>query len=255
MAIDALKIKSSISRSFVIAGNPFTITTTVTNVHDDEIEVIEYFYHIPFQVQWINDGNYRDAYKELQKKNFFLRLFKVNSWRRAAEPPGEAMSYADRKTPEKSIGTIRPGETLSYSFKAIVPKWLFSTGSEISFTGRVTYKYKNETHNSQFQVSFIKRPPLSANIIGAIIGGILGTTAKYLKDVGSSDGSVLQFSFLSASALAIILGVIMVVFSSRRTADTQPILTIEDIWGGMLAGFLVGYLGHEFFSKVVAIGN
>jgi hypothetical protein len=45
------------------------------------------------------------------------------------------------------------------------------------------------------------------------------------------------------------------VFSSRRTGEVQPILTIEDFWGGMLAGFLVGYLGHEFFGKVVPLGK
>jgi hypothetical protein len=55
--------------------------------------------------------------------------------------------------------------------------------------------------------------------------------------------------------LAMILSTIAVVYSSRRTNDAQPVLTVEDVWGGMILGFLIGYLGNEFFSKVLPIGN
>ncbi len=95
------------------------------------------------------------------------------------------------------------------------------------------------------------RPPLISNIIGAIIGGMLGITAKVLKE--HEPYSMFNLSFISASALSIILGIIIVVFSCRKTSDLQPILTIEDIWGGMLAGFFVGYLGQDFFGKIVSI--
>jgi hypothetical protein len=181
------------------------------------------------------------------------KLFSKSPWRRAAQAPGQVMSYGVHDKPEESIQTILPGETGSYSFKALVPRWLFITGTDITFEGSIKYKYKDETHSSHFRVKFSVRPPLISNINGAIFGGILGTTAKYLRDIGASNSVTFDLSFFSASALAVILGVIMVVFSSRRTGDVQPILTIEDIWGGMLAGFLVGYLGHDFFGKVVNI--
>ncbi|UCD95426.1 MAG: hypothetical protein JSU69_05085 [Candidatus Zixiibacteriota bacterium] len=256
MAVDALKIVSSLSRPFIVAGTPFTITTTVQNAHDDKVEILEYIYHVPYQAQWILDAEFCKAYTEIEKRNPLARLFSRTALRRAAQPPGEDMVLKNLKEPGSSIQTVLPGESVSYSFKVLVPKWLLATGSQINFEGCIKYKYKDEIHTSPFNAGFALRPPLQSNIIGAVIGGILGTTAKLLKEYDPNTAlPIFDVSFLSASGLAVILGIVMVVFSSRRTADIQPILTIEDIWGGIIAGFLVGYLGHDFFGEVVPIGK
>lgn len=249
MAIAALKVVTSLNSSFITAGTPFTITTEVTNAHDEKVEILEYFFHIPYQVQWIHDPNYDKAYEELQQRNPLGRWFAKSPWKKASQPPGQTMRFANLQDPEQAIQSILPGEAMSFSFKALVPNWLFTTGTEITFEGLISYRYKNERHSSPLRVSFVLRPPLAANIIGAILGGVLGTTAKYLREFSSA--AQFDLSFISSSALAVILGVIMVVFSSRSTGNVQPILTVEDFWGGMLAGFLVGYLGHDFFGKVV----
>jgi len=254
MAIDALKITSMLSRPFITAGTPFTITTTFLNAHENAVEVTELFYHIPYQVQWVQEEDHNKYYAENQKRPFWIKLFLNPPWKKAAHPPGEDMSYRPID-PATCLMTILPGETGSFSFTAIVPKWLFVTGTQTLFDGYVKYQCKGESHISQFEVRFVVRPPLFANIIGAVMGGILGTTARYLKEVPVASGGDYHFGFWTASALAVILGIIMVVFSSKRSGDVQPILTIEDIWGGIIAGFLVGYLGHEFFGQVVTIGT
>lgn len=255
MTVNALKVATSVSGSFITAGTPFTISTSVTNAHDEKIEILEYYYHIPYQVQWIHEANYGKAYEQLQSRNALARFFTRSPWKKTAQPPGQEMKCAYLEDPEKSIADVLPGENTIYAFKAIIPRWLLIAGTEITFEGRVTYRYKAEKHISTFRVSFIVRPPLGANIAGAICGGALGTTAKWLRQLTTSPDASFDFTFLSASALSIILAIVMVVFSSRRTSDVQPILTIEDFWGGMLAGFLVGYLGHEFFGKVVTIAQ
>ena len=63
MTVDAVRIQTSIAQPFVVAGSPFSLTTKITNLHEEEVEIIEYFYHIPYQVQWIHDNDYGKAYE------------------------------------------------------------------------------------------------------------------------------------------------------------------------------------------------
>lgn len=57
----------------------------------------------------------------------------------------------------------------------------------------------------------------------------------------------------AGAALALILAVIAVAYSSRRTGESQPILTIEELLGGLSVGFMIGYLRQEYFQKIVPI--
>jgi hypothetical protein len=106
-------------------------------------------------------------------------------------------------------------------------------------------------HTSPFDVTFPLRAPLRANVWGAVFGGLLGSVAHVLRD---KESLAFQSTLLSA-ALTTILAVIAVVFSSRTAKDVQPILTVEDFWGGLVVGFLLGYLGHQFFEQLVPIAS
>ena len=50
-----------------------------------------------------------------------------------------------------------------------------------------------------------------------------------------------------------ILGVVSVIIFARKK-DVQPILAIEDFWGGILIGFIVGYTGKIFVEKILPYG-
>jgi hypothetical protein len=41
-----------------------------------------------------------------------------------------------------------------------------------------------------------------------------------------------------------ISGIVVVAFARKK--DAQPILSVEDFWGGVFVGFLVGYTGKSF---------
>ena len=71
---------------------------------------------------------------------------------------------------------------------------------------------------------------------------------------GESAGEV-GVAFAAGVALTAILSVVAVIYSSRKTGEAQPIVTVEDFWGGLLVGFLMGFLGNEFFGKLVPIGT
>jgi len=256
-AIDALKISTSLSADFITAGTPCTITTKITNAHDDKIELLQIYYFIPHQVRWIDEVSLDEESKKQKEQKFFKRIFASSKlWKSVALPEGVDMIFGiGSENYEKSFASILPGESYVYSYEAYLPKWLFSSGFTVKFDGRVSYKYKDEVHYSTFSLNFLVRPPIESNIIGAVIGGVLGTSAKWLQGTVATKETGLDITFMTSTLLSIILGIVMVVFSSRRTGEVQPILTIEDFWGGMLAGFLVGYLGHEFFGKVVPLAK
>ena len=53
---------------------------------------------------------------------------------------------------------------------------------------------------------------------------------------------------------ATILGGMAVVFMARKS-DAQSFVSVEDFWGGMLMGFLVGYTGTTFFESLTGVTN
>ena len=88
------------------------------------------------------------------------------------------MSYSNFQDPDQAIFTVLPSEGTSYSFKALVSKWLFATGGELVFPGRVKYRYKQNIHYAPFEVRLTLRPPLISNGIGALTDAILGSSAR-----------------------------------------------------------------------------
>ena len=255
MQIDAIKIRTSVLQGFVVAGRPFTLTTIVTNPHDEPIDIESYRYLIPYQVQWINDQAFDREFELRRVARLLTRLGSGSIWRTAASPPGQVMWYSKQPgAPDgMTLQVVRPGESQSYSFRALIPQWLFISGGQITFQGTVAYRRGAEAHTSTFEVSFPFRPPLRSITVGAVIGAVLGTVARILKDDGSAALAAKPGEALTATVLAIILSIIGVVYSSRRSNDVQPVLTVEDVWGGMILGFLIGYLGHEFFQKIVPV--
>ena len=121
MSTAAVKVKVEIAQPFVIAGEPFSLTTSIENAHEDSIDIIEIGYHIPYQVQWIREADFNTAFEAEKSLPLYSRLFRSSLWRKAAQPHGQAMSYAALgSTPPTPVFTILPSESGSYSYKAIV---------------------------------------------------------------------------------------------------------------------------------------
>jgi hypothetical protein len=54
--------------------------------------------------------------------------------------------------------------------------------------------------------------------------------------------------------LSVILSVLAVIALSRKTG-AQQLITIQDIWGGVFIGFLVGYFGNVVFDNLIKISG
>jgi hypothetical protein len=113
MRSDLIKIRTTIPQGVVIAGRPFTLTTTINNTHDQPIEILAYYYHIPYQVQWINDSIFDSKFAEFKSKPVLSRLFSSSIWRAATSPPGQVMAYRNFGEPKQPVQTIAPNESQS----------------------------------------------------------------------------------------------------------------------------------------------
>lgn len=91
---------------------------------------------------------------------------------------------------------------------------------------------------------------------GAVLGSVLGTAARGILDSDSNGDIELSINssaairFIATLVVNVILGVIAIVVFARKR-DVQPMLSIEDFWGSLLIGFLVGYNGESFFSQLL----
>jgi len=45
----------------------------------------------------------------------------------------------------------------------------------------------------------------------------------------------------------------MAIIFMARKSDAQSFVSIEDFWGGLLIGFLVGYTGTSFFESITGV--
>lgn len=91
------------------------------------------------------------------------------------------------------------------------------------------------------------RPSVGSMIVGATIGGLVGSVTRLLKVTPSL--KQLSPDHLIAIIVAVSLSAIAVVFVARKS-DNQSFITVEDFWGGLLIGFLVGYTGTSFFETI-----
>jgi hypothetical protein len=107
------------------------------------------------------------------------------------------------------------------------------------------------------------RAPVTAMIWGSVIGSVIGFAVRtYYQATATSDAgtpatanafSVLSWSLWFGLLVQVLVGGIVVVAFARKK-DAQPILSIEDFWGGMLIGFLAGYGGKAFLQQVIGKG-
>jgi hypothetical protein len=97
------------------------------------------------------------------------------------------------------------------------------------------------------------RPSVISVGAGAICGGFVGAIARFAQIASPADFRTYAWpdyaSGVVSLMLALILSAIAVVFLSRKS-DAQSFVSVEDIWGGLLIGFFVGYTGTAFFTQL-----
>ena len=91
-------------------------------------------------------------------------------------------------------------------------------------------------------------------MLGGVAGGAIGSAARSLQNSGTLDA--LQSGHFGISVVSLTLSVILswaaIIFSARKS-EAQSFVTVEDFWGGLLIGFLIGYSGTAAFTNITGM--
>jgi hypothetical protein len=153
---------------------------------------------------------------------------------------------------------LKPGSTAVYTATLVVKRSIMFTPATYRLVFFVNYTFeqpKSEREAETLPTDSLRtnriayelaiRAPIHAVILGSVAGGVIGSIGRLLQLHTSA--SVLDW-LLSASA-AMVLSGMAVVFLARKS-DAQSFVSVEDFWGGMLMGFLIGYTGTSFFGTL-----
>ncbi len=86
---------------------------------------------------------------------------------------------------------------------------------------------------------------LNSMIWGSIVGGLAGWGARF--------GATAHWGYsdLAGIGVSLVLSAMTVVLFARKK-DVQPVIAVEDFWGGIAVGFLVSYSGSSLLTDLTA---
>lgn len=157
---------------------------------------------------------------------------------------------------------LLPGSTAVYTVILNVKRSLIFTPTKYRLQFYVNYGFEsgesaqannhlslNENlYTNTIAHSISIRPSVYSVITGSVIGAAIGAIARLLQTSATPSLS----SFIISLVLSTILGGMAIIFMARKS-DTQSFVSVEDFWGGMLIGFLVGYTGTSFFESISGV--
>lgn len=167
---------------------------------------------------------------------------------------------------------LQPGSTVVYTVVLDVEKSLIFTPTQYRLQFNVNYSFIPETEKTGDEATekeaeiftntisheLAIRPSVYSLIIGAMLGGFIGSSAKILQTTPTTDWQNFTAANLLAPlvtvAVAVILSGMAIIFMARKS-DAQSFVSIEDFWGGLLIGFLVGYTGTSFFENLTGVAS
>jgi hypothetical protein len=147
--------------------------------------------------------------------------------------------------------TLQPGNSVVNQFVLRTRRWLLFTPLTHTFQIQVDYSSDGVDHADTVAYNQEIRSTMGAMVAGAMIGAVIGSTLKGLADPAAPTAGVAMLTTITTALLASIA--VVVAFARKSTA--QPIISIEDFWGGALIGFSTGFFGFEQFTNLFATGG
>ena len=139
---------------------------------------------------------------------------------------------------------LLPGNSLVMHFVLKTTRWLAFTPIAHTFQIQVRYEVDGQRQVDTVPFSISIRAAMRSSLIGAIFGSVLGSLVSQ-KQVFTDLQSLARILLTS-----VIFAVIIVVAFARKS-NVQQIVSVEDFWGGVFIGFLVGYSGEAFVSSIL----
>jgi hypothetical protein len=145
---------------------------------------------------------------------------------------------------------IQPGDTALFSITLMTKETVLFRPVQYQLQYSLNFSFDPERKESRTgvcgQVVTI-RSPIGSVMLGSILGGVLGYIAHFLQQPTAH--STTFWKEFGLCSLTIILSAISVVFLARKS-DAQSMVSVEDFWGGVVIGFLIGYSGTSAFQGI-----
>jgi len=145
---------------------------------------------------------------------------------------------------------LQPGNSVVKQFIFRTRSWLFFTPLAHKLQIQVQYGVDERDHLYTLPFDLTIQAEIKAVMTGAVIGSCIGGIARLLSDIKSNSGVISANAGFLSILLAVILSAITVV-SFARKSGVQQIVSVEDFWGGLFLGFLIGFLGQEFALNLI----
>lgn len=167
----------------------------------------------------------------------------------------------DSSSLRPGVDALQPGNTAVYSLVLATKKTLFFRPIQYTLEYSINFSFdpnQSQTHTNSASQDLTIRAPITSVMAGAIMGGVAGYGAKFLQEFRNGLTGINLAADWMTFALTLIVTVILsamaVVFLARKS-ETQSLLSIEDFWGGLVIGFLVGYTGTSAFESFAGISG
>jgi hypothetical protein len=147
--------------------------------------------------------------------------------------------------------TLQPGDSIVKQFILRTKSWLFFTPLAHTLQIQVRYAVDDRDHLDTVRYELTIQAAITATMVGAVAGGLAGGIARLLGDI--QGGAVNIGAQIMSLLLAVIFSAMTVVAFARKSG-VQQIVSIEDFWGGLFLGFLIGYLGQDFAMGILSPG-
>jgi len=228
-----LKIEVELSKPYLVAGTEFSIFVKITNPYDVPVVIKSVETHIP--VELVVSGRERletDPCEGIAKGFATLDC----EYLKKHIPPMPYLLQPDDRICKQIILNTR-GKKLD---------WLRFTPIMLVLEIQVRYGVDHREHLDTVKAEINIQASLEATMIGAVFGGFMGGIVRLLSNTETNEfGKSIAYIIIS-----IIISVMAVVAFARKTG-VQKIVSIEDAWGGLMIGFIVGYQGPEWAMNII----
>lgn len=146
---------------------------------------------------------------------------------------------------------LQPGDSVVRQFVLRTRSRLFFRPLSHDFQIQVNYAVDGVDHTGTIPYQLSIQAAIGSIAWGSVFGAALGTMVKTF---GSSPGPITLWDGASTLAVSVMAAVAVVIAFARKNS-AQPLVSIEDFWGGLVIGFSVGYFGFDKFMNVLPQGG
>jgi len=166
----------------------------------------------------------------------------------------QAKSTAQVNIGLKAIPHLQPGNDVSLTFPVKVGGIVRKAVDEGVYTLVFVVKYTKK--DSAVEYSKVVSKDITVNnhlgvmILGGVVGGLLGALYRGWNAFSPTTNSCLPIPYLniiSQLGFGAVMGFIIVIVLQRKSG-VQSFVSINDFWGGLLAGFIIGAGGSELLK-------